>query len=209
MDGVIIDSEPVYFKIEKQMFEQLKVNVSFEEHCTYVGTSSQNMWDAIVKKHGIASDPDELVKKEYIFYMDHLANEIDLDAVEGVIELIKDLHENNFKLIIASSSHMDVIDMILKRFDLSQFFAARVSGTDLVHSKPHPEIFLRSAKLVTSEPRECIVVEDSENGITAAKAAGMKCIGFANPNSGNQDLSKADVVIKSFKNINADFVRSL
>ena len=53
MDGVIIDSEPVYFKIDKQMFEELNIAVSFEEHCTYVGTSSQNMWDAIIKKHGI------------------------------------------------------------------------------------------------------------------------------------------------------------
>ena len=53
MDGVIIDSEPVYFKIDKQMFEELNIAVSFEEHCTYVGTSSQNMWDAIIKKHDI------------------------------------------------------------------------------------------------------------------------------------------------------------
>ena len=81
---------------------------------------------------------------------------------------------------------METIDIILKRFKLSDLFIARVSGSELAHSKPHPEIFLRSAQLVGSEPKECIVIEDSRNGVAAAKAAGMKCIGFLNPSSGDQ-----------------------
>ena len=209
MDGVIIDSEPVYFKIDKQMFEELNIAVSFEEHCTYVGTSSQNMWDAIIKKHGLPDHPGELMRKEYNLYMDYLVNAKDLQPIDGVMELINDLHENNFKLILASSSRMETIDIILKRFKLSDLFIAKVSGSELAHSKPHPEIFLRSAQLVRSEPKECIVIEDSKNGVAAAKAAGMKCIGFLNPSSGDQDLKSADMVIRSFKELNADLVKIL
>ena len=209
MDGVIIDSEPVYFKIDKQMFEELNIAVSFEEHCTYVGTSSQNMWDAIIKKHGIPGHPGELMKKEYNLYVEHLANANDLQPIDWVIELINGLHENNFKLILASSSRMEIIDIILKKFKLSDLFIAKISGSELAHSKPHPEIFLKAAQLAGSEPKECIVIEDSKNGVAAAIAAGMKCIGFLNPSSGDQDLKSADIVIRSFKEVNADLVKIL
>jgi len=84
-----------------------------------------------------------------------------------------------------------------------------VSGTQFTHSKPHPQVFLTAASLANSKFQECVVIEDSENGVTAAKAAEMKCIGFANPNSGNQNLNKADVIIESFEKVDADFIRSL
>ena len=191
------------------MFEELNIDVSFEEHCTYVGTSSQNMWDAIITKHGIPGPSGELMRKEYDHYLDYIVNANDLLPIEGVIELINDLDENNFKLILASSSRMEIIDIILKKFNLSELFIAKVSGSELAHSKPHPEIFLRSAQLASSEPKECIVIEDSKNGVVAAKAAGMKCIGFLNPSSGDQDLKNADMVIRSFQEINADLVNIL
>jgi len=209
MDGVIIDSEPVYFKIDKQMFEELNIAVSFEEHCSYVGTSSQNMWNAIIMKHGIADQAEELMKKEYSLYLEHLANADDLQPIDGVVELINELYANNFKLVLASSSRMDTIDLVLDKFNLAELFMAKVSGFELVHSKPHPEIFLKSAQLIKSKPAECIVIEDSKNGVTAAKAAGMKCIGFLNPSSGDQDLSNSDVVIRSFRELNMDAIKSL
>jgi len=206
MDGVIIDSEPVYFEIDKQMFEELNIAVSFEEHCSYVGTSSQNMWNAIITKHGVAEQPAELMRKEYSLYLEHLANAKDLQPIDGVVELIHELYKDNFKLVLASSSQMASIDIVLNKFKLDELFIAKVSGSELAHSKPHPEIFLRSARLIKSDPSECIVIEDSKNGVTAAKAAGMKCIGFLNPNSGNQDLKNADLVIHSFGELNADIV---
>jgi len=207
MDGVIIDSEPVYFDIDKQMFEELNIAVSFEEHCSYVGTSSQNMWNAIITKHGVAEQPAELMRKEYSLYLEHLANAKDLQPIDGVVELIHELYKDNFKLVLASSSQMASIDIVLNKFKLDELFIAKVSGSELAHSKPHPEIFLRSARLIKSDPSECIVIEDSKNGVTAAKAAGMKCIGFLNPNSGNQDLKNADLVIHSFGELNADIVK--
>ena len=207
MDGVIIDSEPVYFEIDKQMFEELNIAVSFEEHCSYVGTSSQNMWNAIITKHGVAEQPAELMRKEYSLYLEHLANAKDLQPIDGVVELIHELYKDNFKLVLASSSQMASIDIVLNKFKLDELFIAKVSGSELAHSKPHPEIFLRSARLIKSDPSECIVIEDSKNGVTVLKAAGMKCIGFLNPNSGNQDLKNADLVIHSFGELNADIVK--
>ena len=209
LDGVIIDSEPVHFKLEKQMLEELKIAVSFEEHSSYVGMSSENMWEAIVNRHNVSYCAQDLVQKKHELYLEHLLEEKNLHPIPGAAELIKELHKNIFKLVIASSSPAEVIDAVLKKFNLSDYFMATVSGTELTHSKPHPEIFLRAAKLTNSKPEECVVIEDSENGVTAAKAAGMKCIGFLNPNSGDQDLNKADVIIKSFEELNVDSIRNL
>jgi len=189
------------------MFEELNIAVSFEEHCSYVGTSSQNMWNAIITKHGVAEQPAELMRKEYSLYLEHLANAKDLQPIDGVVELIHELYKDNFKLVLASSSQMASIDIVLNKFKLDELFIAKVSGSELAHSKHHTEIFLRSVRLIKSDPSECIVIEDSKNGVTAAKAAGMKCIGFLNPNSGNQDLKNADLVIHSFGELNADIVK--
>jgi beta-phosphoglucomutase family hydrolase len=209
LDGVIIDSEPVHFRLERQMLEELKIEVSSEEHNSYVGMSPENMWTAIITRHNVSFNPQDLIQKKHLLYIGHLVNEQNLYPIPGVAALIKKLHKNNFKLAIASSSHLEVIDAVLKKFDLSDDFTALVSGTELTHSKPHPEIFLRAAELVNSKPGECVVIEDSKNGVTAAKAAGMKCIGFANPNSGDQNLDSADVIIRSFEEINVDFISSL
>jgi beta-phosphoglucomutase family hydrolase len=209
LDGVIIDSEPVHFRLEKQMLDELKIEVSSEEHNSYVGMSPENMWTAIITRHNVAYLPQDLVRKKHLLYIEHLVNEQNLYPIPGVSALIKELHKNNFKLVIASSSHLEVIHAVLKKFDLSDYFMAMVSGTELAHSKPHPEIFLKAARLANSKPQECVVIEDSGNGVAAAKAAGMKCIGFANPNSGDQKLDKADVIIQSFEELNVDFIRSL
>ena len=100
--------------------------------------------------------PAELVQKKHALYIDHLINEKNLHPIHGVAELIKELYENNFKLIIASSSPVEVIDAILKKFDFSNYFIATISGTQLVHSKPHPEIFLRPRTLQIVNPKNVL-----------------------------------------------------
>jgi HAD superfamily hydrolase (TIGR01509 family) len=166
------------------------------------------MWEIIAQKFGLDVDVNELVKKQHALYMAYLMSEEELRPIAGVVELIEDLYHNNFTLVLASSSYMEVIEVVLSKFNLSNYFIGRISGAELANSKPHPEIFIQSAKLANSESRECIVIEDSQNGITSAKAAGMKCIGFANAKSGKQDLSKADLVVHSFDELNAETIRA-
>ena len=133
LDGVIIDSEPIHFKLEQQMFDELKIAVSFQEHCSFVGMSSQNMWDTIVNKHDLTFSPDVLVRKKEVLYLEYIDKQKDLYPIPGVATLIRELYANNFTLIIASSSHLDVIGKVLTKFSLSDFFIATVSGTELTH----------------------------------------------------------------------------
>ena len=94
-------------------------------------------------------------------------------------------------------------------FNLEKFFETKISGDEVNNGKPAPDIFLYAVKIIGAEPEECIVIEDSKNGVEAAKSAGIKCIGFENPNSGKQDLSSADMVINSFSEINYQKLRQI
>lgn len=196
MDGVIIDSEPIYFKVEQELLQELGIDFSKKEHSKYVGRS--DLWQSIKDKYGLDFDPDEIQEREQNQYMTYLAESFNDEPVEGVSELIKSLNSDGYTLVLASSSPMGNIYFVLNKFGLLDFFSHKVSGDELETSKPHPEIFLEAAKMAETEPRHCLVIEDSQNGVRAAKNAGMRCVGYRNLNSGQQDLSAADWIIDHF-----------
>ena len=206
MDGVIIDSEPLHMEAEQEIFKALGIAISKEKHGTFVGTSSKNMWERIIREHSLTIPIDKLLEQNKLSYRKRLAVAVDT-AVPGVTELIRALHASGFKLAVASSSVPEDIETVLAMFSVRSYFTAVVSGSNVQYSKPHPEIFLMTAKLLESDPAKCLVIEDSENGVRAAKSAGMKCIGFQNVNSGNQNLTLADQVVNSINEISVDLIK--
>ena len=209
MDGVIIDSEPLHLSIEEDIFKKLGISITYEEHNTFIGTTSHYMWNKIKTNHNLTDSLEELVELDSHTYLDFLTNTLDSQPIKGVKELIIDLHKNNIKLAVASSSPLNVIEKILSLFEIRNYFDYIVTGDYVSKSKPEPDIFLYAAKKLDADPKKCVVIEDSHNGVLAAKKANMKCIGYKNVNSGNQDLSKADITIDDFNDINAAFIRRL
>jgi beta-phosphoglucomutase-like phosphatase (HAD superfamily) len=96
---------------------------------------------------------------------------------------------------------MTNIDRIFQKFNLNKYFKSKISGADLKESKPNPEIFLKAAKLTGYNKEECIVIEDSTNGIKAAKSAGIYCVGYNSFNSKNQNYDNANIVISDLNEI--------
>jgi HAD superfamily hydrolase (TIGR01509 family) len=129
--------------------------------------------------------------------------------LEGVETLIHDLHRNGMQLVLASSSAKVTIDRIFNRFQLCPYFTHLVSGEDFPQSKPHPAIFEHAAFLAKTPRQNCIVIEDSTNGIKAANAAGIYCIGYDSVHSKLQDLSTANLVISSFDVLNFEVIRNI
>ncbi|HOD10949.1 MAG TPA: HAD-IA family hydrolase, partial [Flavobacterium sp.] len=127
----------------------------------------------------------------------------------GVEDLIKDLHSNGMQLVLASSSANVTIERIFNRFNLHQYFTHKVSGEDFPKSKPHPAIFLKAAELAQTPVENCIVIEDSTNGIQAAKSAEIYCIGYDSFHSKMQDYSKADKVITHFNELNFITIKNI
>jgi len=208
MDGVIIDSEPIHYDANKRIFEELGIPVNNSLYSNYIGVSNQEMWEDLKNEYDLQQSVEELVEKQNSQNLE-LFNEFVKEPIEGVVELLKNLKENGYKIALASSSPMRLIKEVICKFDIEKYFEVVVSSEDVTRGKPKPDIFIYTAGLLNVKPYECLVIEDSKNGVKAAKAAGMKCIGFKNPNSINQDLSKADVVVENMKEISLELIEKL
>lgn len=209
MDGVIVDTEPVHKYAYYQLFDELNIQVSEEMFATFTGNSTRNVFQKVKVSFQLTEDVEELVLRKRSLFNDAFDTKPDLYLIDGVEDLIKNLHANNIQLIVASSASKGTINRVFKRFNLHQYFTHLVSGEDFPKSKPHPAIFLHAASLSSHPKENCIVIEDSTNGIQAANAANIYCIGYRSEQSKSQDLSTADVIISHFNEINADVIKNI
>lgn len=209
MDGVIVDTEPVHHYAYFQHFKQLNIEVSDELYRTFTGNSTRNVFQKIKEMFNLPHEVEDLIQTKRSLFNDAFDTKEDLYLIEGVEDLIKDLHQNGIQLIVASSASKVTIDRVFNRFNLNQYFTHKVSGEDFPKSKPHPAIFEHAASLSVAPKENCIVIEDSTNGVEAAVAANIFCVGYDSLHSKDQDLSKSNVLIKHFNELNAAIVKSL
>lgn len=200
MDGVIIDSEPLHFQTDKMVLRDLGHDIADGELTCFVGVTNPNMWAELIKRYKLDSTVEELLELQSK-YKNELFGQGKLQAISGIPELIDDLKGRGIYIGLASSSSREFIEMVLKGLHIYHNFDVVISGEEVENSKPAPDIFLKAAEVLKVAPAECIVLEDSGNGVKAAKAAGMKCIAFKNPNSGNQDLTLADITVGTLENL--------
>jgi len=201
MDGVIVDSEPFYTEVEKENFRRAGLNISREEHLTFQGTATDRMWTILREKYNLSETVEELVAMTNSLVTPYFASLPEIVPMPGVENIIAELASAGFPLAVASSSYPDVIQMVLEKTGLKPYFHVVVDSQMAGSSKPDPDIFLLAAQKLRVNPDECLVIEDSTNGIRAAKAAGMTCVAFAGPGSEHQDQSEADSIIKDFSEL--------
>jgi HAD superfamily hydrolase (TIGR01509 family) len=202
MDGVIVDTEPVHRYAYFQHFEELNINVPEEMYTSFTGLSTRNTFQKLKEHFEINEEVENLIQRKRSIFNDAFDTKTDLELLEGVENLIKDFHQNGMQLIVASSASKVTIERVFRRFGLHQYFSHIVSGEDFPKSKPHPAIFEHAVSLSISSKENCIVIEDSTNGVKAAKAAGILCIGYNSIHSKDQDLTLADVVVSHFDELN-------
>ncbi|WP_373232206.1 HAD family hydrolase [Cohnella sp.] len=201
MDGVIIDSEPLHFEVDIQTMSYLGAQITKEQLERFVGMTNPEMWALIKEEYGVTQTVSEIIEYQLSAKIRSL-RELVIEPIEGIKELIHEIKNRNLPIGIASSSPRVFIEEVLEKFHIRHYFDCVVSGEEVNQGKPAPDVYLEAAKLLGVNPLHCIVIEDSRNGIKAAKAAGMKCIGYVNENSGNQDLSEADHIVQSINDIN-------
>lgn len=206
MDGVIVDTEPVHRYAYYQLFNELNITVPEEMYTSFTGFSTRNTFQFLKNQFNLQQDVEDLIQEKRNRFNDAFDTKEDLTLLDGVENLIKDLHQNGMQLIVASSASKVTIDRVFTRFNLHQYFSHIVSGEDFPQSKPHPAIFEQAASLSTAPKENCIVIEDSTNGVKAANAAGIFCVGYQSFHSKDQDLVTADIVINDFNAINAKIV---
>lgn len=209
MDGVIVDTEPVHRHAYFHHFDELNIAVTDEMFASFTGNSTRNVFQKLKDIFNLEHEVENLVQRKRNIFNDAFDTKEDLHLLEGVENLIKDLYEDGIQLIVASSASKVTIDRVFKRFHLHPYFSDIVSGEDFPRSKPHPAIFEHAVSLSMAPKEECIVIEDSWNGIEASVAAGIFCIGYNSEHSKLQDLSKANLIINHFNELTAEKIKHL
>lgn len=209
MDGVIVDTEPVHRYAYYKQFEELNIEVTEAMYTSFTGFSTRNTFQTLKEQFQLTHEVEDLIQRKRSIFNDAFDTKADLELLEGVRTLIEDLHQNGIQLILASSASKVTIDRVFNRFGLHDFFTHIVSGEDFPKSKPHPAIFEHAASLSIAPKENCIVIEDSTNGVKAAKAAGIYCVGYISEHSKDQHLDEADLVINHFKELTVEVIRTL
>lgn len=193
MDGVLVDSEPVYQEATINVLDSLNIKATQDDLLKLAGGSSLhfNKFIQDVSKGSISCEDFNKVCDQY-----YLDNPVKYEKImfPHVRETLDYLKDKGYILALASSSKEYEIDNVLKRCDLKDYFKLIISGEVFKESKPNPEIYLTCIKRLNLEAKECVAIEDSEYGIEAAKKAGLICIAKRDDRF-NYDQSKADYFI--------------
>lgn len=208
MDGVIVNTEPLHRKAYYKMFEDLGIEVSDEFYSTFTGASTKAVMQSIINHFDLQNSVEELSQIKRNYFKDYFDHDPDFDLLPGVKELIIHYYENNIKLVLASSAHINTINWVFEKFDLEKYFVGKISGADLQESKPNPEIFEIAAKIANEAQENCMVIEDSTNGIIAANRAGIFCAAYKSEHSKLQDYSSADILISDFSELRLEKIAS-
>jgi HAD superfamily hydrolase (TIGR01509 family) len=200
LDGVLIDSEPLHCMADNQLLKELGADAPVNYFDRFTGWTDSSMWEAIKTDYQIIKSIDELKELQVPIKL-KLLREAELKAIPGTVALLEEITKCNIPIAIASSSTRLFIEAVIEKIGIRRYFAIIVSGEDVEQSKPEPDILLKAAGLLGVKPSGCLVVEDSKAGTIAAITAGMTCIGYRNKNSGNQDLSAADIIVNNIQEI--------
>ncbi|NLD86644.1 MAG: HAD family phosphatase [Clostridiales bacterium] len=210
MDGVLIDSEPLYHVSDRKFFDFLNMTLTEEDIISMTGCSGTVIANKILSKNkNLPYSAEELAET----YDRYIANALygckDLTLTNGAENWIRNLSEIGVKLAVGSSSTHEMVHYVLDRFDITKYFDAVVTSSEVKLTKPYPDIFLECAKRLETDPRYCLVIEDSLNGMKAAHSAGMKCAIYLETNEFPIDLSRFDEIIDSFSPDKLEYIKSL
>lgn len=175
MDGVLIDSEPVWQQVEYQVLSALGVPVTLAAIQQTTGLRIDQCVDAWYQQYPWPNYDNAQVSNAIV---SQVAAQIlaQGEAMIGVAEAIAECQARGLKIGLATSSFYAIIDAVLTKLALRDSFMAVQSAQDLVYGKPHPEVYLNCANALGVDPRNCLAIEDSFNGLIAARAANMQTL---------------------------------
>ncbi|MDF2932354.1 MAG: family phosphatase [Chryseobacterium sp.] len=204
MDGVIVDTEPLHRKAYFKTFNQLGIEVSEELYTSFTGASTRRVCETLIQKFNLSQTFEEIAGIKRAHFKDYFYHDEEFDLILGVRTLIQHYYENGITLILASSATMTTINMVFEKFKLEKYFSGKISGADLKESKPHPEIFMKAAEMAGKPIENCMVIEDSTNGILAAHRANIFCAAYKSLHTHNQDYTLANIIVSDYSELEVD-----
>lgn len=194
MDGTITLTEPLHHKAFADVFMEFGIEYPFADHIKrFAGVGSKLTFSTILKEHGVKFDDailaDCTTKKRNLYK--NIVQESEIATVPGAREFIERVFKRGLRTIIATgNSDLEAVRDILKKVHVFEYFPEIISITEVARGKPFPDVFIEAAKRIQCQPSECVVLEDSANGVQAAVDAKIRCIAFAT-------TTKKDVLLKT------------
>jgi len=203
IDGVVIHTAKMHYNAWKKVFLKYGKNFTFDEFKKTIDGMPRDKGAKFIFPE-FSKEKINIIYKEKQKYFNEILKKEKAKVFYDAVKLIKHLRKNKIKIVIASSSKNAV--PILKKLNLYKLFDIDAKGAYVKKGKPHPDIFLKAAKKLKMKPENCVVFEDSLNGVVAAKRAGMKCIAI---NRDRKSIKGADLIVKSFNNLKVNDIKKL
>ena len=195
MDGVMIDSEPLWEKTERILLARRDIEYSPTYRDQIVGLNQNDSGRLLINTFELEETVEDIISERV---------EILTAIYEEELEVVLDL----IPLLDNLSSPLRVINFVLDMFSLQEYFPVVVSGECTENGKPHPDIYLHTASRLEVKPTECAAIEDSINGVKSAKAAGMYCIAVPDKRLSQMEFQNADIIVPNLNRISPDLINS-
>jgi mannitol-1-/sugar-/sorbitol-6-/2-deoxyglucose-6-phosphatase len=200
MDGLLIDSEPLWQQAAYEVFKQYGVSFTQQQYNTSVGLRTREFVAYWFQYFQLDEQYLAQAEKDILTVVGMLI-ERNGNIMPGVPQIFEFFKQRNFKIGIATSSPQTLIDIVVRKANLSSYLHATSSAEDMENGKPHPQVYLDCAAKLNSAPLQCVCFEDSFNGMIAAKAARMKCVVVPHGSMQKEERwAAADLKLSSLQN---------
>ncbi len=199
MDGVLSDTERLHVQSEERLLSRLGIDPGVLAGGTYMGMPDRDFFTTVFREHGVVADIDAAIAEKWKLMGECPDGEI--VAMPGALVLVERLHRRGLPLAVASSSPRSFIERVLRCLGVLDRFTVVISGEEVARGKPEPDVFLAVARKLGVAPGECVVIEDSQHGIIAARRAGMRCVAIVPPGGDGAVRSDADVVVSDLARV--------
>jgi HAD superfamily hydrolase (TIGR01509 family) len=214
-NGIIVDDEPIHFELFQKVFAEEGIDLTKDAYYVrYLGFDDRGAFSFGYREHNRSLSHDkltELIERKAIYYQEAIRNQVAI--FPGVKSLVVDLTQS-VPLAVASGALRNEIQTILTTAGLINHFKVIISAEDVERGKPEPDIFLKALASLNGQngnaiqASDCVVIEDSKEGIKGARRAGMKCLAVTNSHP-PELLSEANAIVNTLELVTLDFLQSI
>lgn len=200
-DGTLFMSEYRQAKVWKNILDDYNIEIPKEDYLLYAGKTSEQIEEIITSKYDLNLNKGDLVKRRDEEML-KLYGEDGLELMPCAREAVEFFHKHpNFKIALCTNGGKEEMEVKLKRNGFDKYFSLVITKTDVDKPKPAPDIYLAAMDKLKVKPKECLVIEDTEHGLKAAKAAGAYCFVVPNGFADGHDFTKADKILTSLRDL--------
>lgn len=195
LDGLMFNTEAIYDKVGEDLLQRRGKLMTRELKLAMIGRRAQESLTIMIDMHGLTDTVDDLILESHALFFEAAAGR--LAPMPGLLELLEYIDSSKLPKAIATSSSHSYVRRVVEPFGMLQRFPVILASEDVNQGKPHPEIYLKAADRLGVDPTEMLVLEDSQNGINAAAAAGAVAVAVPHEHTFHHDFARASLIAES------------